>query len=67
MENLTLHMIKSNPSPIYKLPQDELRSRACTHPATDYTRYNRYQHQNLSIDSESLKMHILATRMKLLV
>jgi len=53
MENVTLHEIKSNTSPECELPPEELASRAGYHCARYYTRYERYERDNLSLDSET--------------
>jgi len=53
MENVTLHRIKSNACPECEVPPEELGSRAGHHRARDYARYERYEHENPSRDSET--------------
>jgi len=53
MENVTLHGIKSNACPKCEVPPEELGSRAGYHRARDYTRYQRYERENPSLDSET--------------
>jgi len=52
-ENSTLHWIKSNACPKCQVPPEELRSRAGHHRARDYARYERYEGENPSLDSET--------------
>jgi len=53
MENVTLHGIKSNACPKCEVPPEELGSRAGHHRARDYARYERYERENPSLDSET--------------
>jgi len=53
MENVTLHGIKSNAWHKCKVPPEELESRAGHHGARDYARYERYERENPSLDSET--------------
>jgi len=53
MENVTLHGIKSNTCPTYEVPPEELGSRAGHHRARDNARYERYERENPSLDSET--------------
>ena len=53
MENVTLHGIKSNACPKCEVPPEELGSRAGHHCARDYARYERYERENPSLDSET--------------
>jgi len=53
MANVTLHAIKSNACPKCQVPPDELGSGACHHCATDDARYERYERENPSLDSET--------------
>jgi len=52
MENVTLHGIKSNACPKCEVPPEEL-SRAGHHRARHYARYERYERENQSLDSET--------------
>jgi len=53
MENVTLYSIKSNDRPKCEVPPEAFRSRAGHQRATDYTRYECYEHENPSLDSET--------------
>ena len=53
MENVTLQGIKSKACPKCEVPPEELGSRAAHHRARDYTRYEGYEHENRSLDSET--------------
>jgi len=53
MESVTLHGIKSNACPKCELPQEELGGRAGHPRARDYARYERYECENSSLDSET--------------
>jgi len=53
MENVTLHGIQSNACPKCEVPAEELGSRASHHRARDYARYERYECENPSRDSET--------------
>ena len=53
MENVTLHRIKSNACPKYKGPPEELGGQAGHHCARDYPRYEQYERENPSLDSET--------------
>jgi len=53
MENVTLHGIKSNASPKCEVHPEELGSPAGHHRARDYARYERYERENPSLDSET--------------
>jgi len=53
MENVTLYGIKSNPCPEWEVPPKELGSRAGEHRARDYTKYERHECENPSLDSET--------------
>ena len=53
MENVTLCGIKSSTCPKCEMPPEELASRAGHHRARDYARYERYQRENPSLDSET--------------
>jgi len=53
MENVTLHGIKSNACPKCEVPPEELGSRAGHQRARDYARYERYERENRSLDSET--------------
>jgi len=52
MENVTLLGIKSNACPKCEVPPEAL-SRAGHHRARDYARYERYERENRSLDSET--------------
>ena len=53
MENVTLHGIKSKACPKWEVPPEELGSRAGQHGARDYARYERYERESPSLDSET--------------
>jgi len=53
MENVALYGIKSNACPKCEIPPEELGSRAGHHRARDYARYERYERENPSLDSET--------------
>jgi len=53
MENVTLHGIKSNACPKCEVPPEELGSRPDHHRARDYARYEHYECENPSLDSET--------------
>jgi len=53
MGNLTLNRIKSNPCPKCEVPSDELESQAGHHRARDDAKYERYKHENPSLDCET--------------
>jgi len=53
MENVTLHGIKSNACPKSEVPPEELGSRAGHYGARDYARYERYERESPSLDSET--------------
>jgi len=53
MENVTLPGIKSNTCPECEVPPEELASRTSYNSARDYARYERYERDNLSLDSET--------------
>jgi len=53
IENVTLHGIKSNACPKCEVPLEVLGSRASHHSARDYTRYQLYELENPSLDSET--------------
>jgi len=53
MENFTLHGIKCNACPKCEVPPEELGSRASQHCARDYARYESYEDENPSLDSET--------------
>ena len=67
MENVSLHGIKSNPCPKCAVPPEDLGSQAGHHCARDYARYEPYERENPSLDSEPTTLLTLATRMKLIV
>jgi len=53
MENVTLPRIKSNACPKCEVPPEEFGSRAGHYCARDYARYERYERENPSVDSET--------------
>jgi len=55
MENVTVQRIKSKACPKCKPLPEEFGSRVSHHCASDYVRYIRYEHKNLSLDSAMLK------------
>jgi len=53
MENVTLQGIKSNACPKCEVPPEELGSRAGHNRPGEYARYECYERENLSLDSET--------------
>jgi len=53
MENATLYGMKSNAYPKCELPPKEIGTGANRHWVRDYVRYECYEGENLSLDSEA--------------
>ena len=53
IENVSLYGIKSNACPKCEVPREELGSGANDHRPREYARYERYEYENPTLDSET--------------